>query len=76
MNNRKFYIHPNLSGRLKSYFIPDTGGVVIYDTPGTQIYNNCFDGIPNNAIRDQHSGAGTFIRYTIVDITHPHSGIS
>jgi Disaggregatase related len=60
----------------QSYNIPYTGGIVNDGFKDTSIHNNVFDGVKNNAIRNQEGDQGTEIKDNIFTNTHIHNGIS
>jgi Disaggregatase related len=60
----------------QSYNIPYTDGIVNDSFKGTFIHNNVFDGVKNNAIRNQEGDQGTEIKDNIFTNTHIHNGIS
>ncbi|MDR3585657.1 MAG: hypothetical protein P4L59_10070, partial [Desulfosporosinus sp.] len=60
----------------QSYNIPYTGGIVNDGCRGTSIHNNVFDGVKNNAIRNQKGGQGTEIKDNIFVNTCSHVAIS
>lgn len=70
-------IHHNLFYETgQSYNIPYTGGIVNDGFRGTQIYNNVFDGVRNNAFRNQAGGQGTIIKDNVFTNIIQHSAIS
>jgi hypothetical protein len=59
----------------QSYNIPSTGGIVNDGFKGTQIYNNIFDGVRNNAFRNQAGGQGTIIKDNVFTNIIQHTAI-
>ncbi len=76
-NTQKVLIHHNLFYKIgQSYNIPSTGGIVNDGFQGTQIYNNVFDGVKNNAFRNQAGGQVTVIKDNVFTNTIQHTAIS
>lgn len=76
-NTQRVLIHHNLFYETgQSYNIPSTGGIVNDGFQGTQIYNNIFDGVKNNAFRNQAGGQGTIIKDNVFTNVVQHTAIS
>jgi parallel beta-helix repeat protein len=76
-NTQGVLIHHNLFYEIgQSYNIPSTGGIVNDGFQDTQIYNNIFDGVKNNAFRNQAGGQGTIIKDNVFTNTAQHTAIS
>ncbi len=74
---QKVRIHHNLFYETgQSYNIQYTGGIVNDGFKNTQIYNNIFDGVKNNAFRNQAGGQGTVIKDNVFTNIIQHTILS
>ncbi len=76
-NIQKVLIHHNLFYEVgQSYNIPSTESIVNDGFKGTQIYDNIFDGVRNNAFRNQAGRQGTIIKDNVFTNIIQHTAIS